>query len=313
MRICRMMDRSQRGSAKQTRTPSANQLAPDPQGAPRTGASAGIVLVAHAQAGCDRRRLRPRAAPLGARAGRRRRARRGRRHGVGGLSVRHDLVAVRDHDDRGQRQPPALRRPDPSPRCPIAHRRQRVRDRSRRPRPRAPRQPVDRARRRSPRPAAHDRRSTSASTCPPRSSSSAGSTSSTTHGHPFKRAELGADDGAGLPIITGLDRTTYVANPEAHRRRRSAARSARSPRGAKAASGPSIGEVHLDPHGALTLVTYEHAISIQLGTLDDALPARMHTFDADVGRAHRPPSARAPAPSTSTRVPTKSPSPSQKD
>ena len=32
-------------------------------------------------------------------------------------------------------------------------------------------------------------------------------------GHPFKRAELGTDDGVGLPIITGLDRETYLANP----------------------------------------------------------------------------------------------------
>jgi cell division protein FtsQ len=98
-------------------------------------------------------------------------------------------------------------------------------------------------------------------------------------GHPFKRAELGADDGAGLPIVTGLDRATYVANPAA---------TAEQIRGALDAldgwravgTRPSIGEVHLDSHGALTLVTYEHAISIQLGTLDAALPARMHTFDA---------------------------------
>ena len=72
-------------------------------------------------------------------------------------------------------------------------------------------------------------------------------------GHPFKRAELGADDGAGLPIITGLDRTTYVADPDATAGADPRARSPRSPPGATTASGPSIGEVHLDPHGALTL------------------------------------------------------------
>ena len=98
-------------------------------------------------------------------------------------------------------------------------------------------------------------------------------------GHPFKRAELGSEDGAGLPIVTGLDRTTYVANPEA------TAGQIRSALGALEAwreggDRPSIGEVHLDSHGALTLVTYEHAISIQLGTIDNALPMRMHTFDA---------------------------------
>ena len=98
-------------------------------------------------------------------------------------------------------------------------------------------------------------------------------------GHPFKRAELGADDGAGLPIITGLDRTAYVANPAAV---------AADVKGALAALAtwrteperPSIGEVHLDPHGALTLVTYEQAISIQLGDMSAALPQRMQTFDA---------------------------------
>lgn len=99
------------------------------------------------------------------------------------------------------------------------------------------------------------------------------------HGHPFKRAQLGTDDGAGLPIVTGLDRAAYVANPDA---------AAGQIRGAldaldtwrEVSDRPSIGEVHLDSHGALTLVTYEQAISIQLGTLDAALPARMHTFDA---------------------------------
>lgn len=98
-------------------------------------------------------------------------------------------------------------------------------------------------------------------------------------GHPFKKAELGAEDGAGLPIITGLDRAAFTADP---------AGTAASVRSALAALArwrseperPSIGEVHLDPHGALTLVTYEHAVAIQLGTLDDGLGLRMQTFDA---------------------------------
>jgi cell division protein FtsQ len=96
-------------------------------------------------------------------------------------------------------------------------------------------------------------------------------------GHVFKRAA--ADDGAGLPIITGLDRAAYVANP---------ASTATQVRDALAALAtwrssterPSIGEVHVDTHGGLTLVTYEQAISIQLGTLDVDLVQRMRTFDA---------------------------------
>jgi cell division protein FtsQ len=98
-------------------------------------------------------------------------------------------------------------------------------------------------------------------------------------GHPFKKAELGAEDGAGLPIVTGLDRAAYTADPAG------TAASIRSALGALARwrgepERPSVGEVHLDPHGSLTLVTYEHAIAIQLGTLDDGLGLRMQTFDA---------------------------------
>ncbi|MDB4953268.1 MAG: Polypeptide-transport-associated domain protein FtsQ-type [Myxococcales bacterium] len=98
-------------------------------------------------------------------------------------------------------------------------------------------------------------------------------------GHPFKRVELAADDGSGLPIVTGLDRSAYLANPEA---------TAALVRGALGAlstwrsetSRPAIGEVHLDPRGALTLHTYEQSTAIQLGAIDAELPTRMQTFDA---------------------------------
>lgn len=98
-------------------------------------------------------------------------------------------------------------------------------------------------------------------------------------GHPFKRAEIGSDDGAGLPIITGLDRAAYLANPAAAAAQIRAAMTALATwRGVE--ERPSIGEVHLDPHGAITLVTYEHAISVQLGDLGPELAQRMLTFDA---------------------------------
>jgi cell division protein FtsQ len=98
-------------------------------------------------------------------------------------------------------------------------------------------------------------------------------------GHPFKRAELATDDGAGLPIITGLERTAYSADPAG------TAANIRNALGALAhwrdeADRPSIGEVHLDTHGGLTLVTYENAIAIQLGPIDSTLALRMQTFDA---------------------------------
>jgi cell division protein FtsQ len=99
-------------------------------------------------------------------------------------------------------------------------------------------------------------------------------------GKPFKRAAFDADDGAGLPVITGLDRAAYIADPE---------QTAGLVRDALAALAtwntggerPAIGEVHVDAHGALTLHTYDDATAIQLGTLDPAqLAPRIDTFDA---------------------------------
>lgn len=98
-----------------------------------------------------------------------------------------------------------------------------------------------------------------------------------TEGHPFKR--VAADDGAGLPIITGLDRETFVASPETIAAQIRSALAALS-LWREGSERPSIGEVHLDAHGDLTLITYEQAISIQLGTMEQDLALRMHTFDA---------------------------------
>jgi cell division protein FtsQ len=103
-------------------------------------------------------------------------------------------------------------------------------------------------------------------------------------GQPFKRAALEAGDGDGLPIITGIGRTAYAADPEAARATVREALAALT--GWRAASRPEIGEIHVDPHGAVTLHTYERAIAIQLGAVealrggDAGLAARLHTFDA---------------------------------
>jgi cell division septal protein FtsQ len=98
-------------------------------------------------------------------------------------------------------------------------------------------------------------------------------------GHPFKRAdpeELG--ETGGLPVITGLDRAGFAANPDATATTVREAIAAFD--GWKLAGRPPIGEVHVDPHGSLTLHTYDQAIAIQLGALGPELAARMHTFDA---------------------------------
>lgn len=103
-----------------------------------------------------------------------------------------------------------------------------------------------------------------------------------TSGHPFKRAQLEAGDGTDLPVITGLTRAGYEETPAA-----TAATVTRAlavlDLWRRDAGRPAVGEVHVDPHGALTLRTYDHAIAVELGPVtgaDDALAARLHTFDA---------------------------------
>ncbi len=97
-------------------------------------------------------------------------------------------------------------------------------------------------------------------------------------GQPFKRVALGTGEADGLPLITGLGRASYTADPAA------AAATARDAIAAftswSAAARPAIEELHVDPHGAVTLHTHDQAIAIQLGPLGKALGARMHTFDA---------------------------------
>jgi cell division protein FtsQ len=98
-------------------------------------------------------------------------------------------------------------------------------------------------------------------------------------GHPFKRADLATDEATGLPVITGLDRNAYVAAPAATATLiKSSLAALELWRGE--AERPSIGEIHLDAHGAVTLVTYDQAIVVQLGDIDPELVQRMKTFDA---------------------------------
>jgi cell division septal protein FtsQ len=96
-------------------------------------------------------------------------------------------------------------------------------------------------------------------------------------GRPFKRAAFAAGEADGLPIVTGLDRAAFAADP---------ATALATLRAAiamvdrwRAASRPAIGEVHIDPHGAIALHTYDPAIAIQLGALGDDAGARLHAFD----------------------------------
>lgn len=98
-------------------------------------------------------------------------------------------------------------------------------------------------------------------------------------GHPFKRTQLDAGDGDGLPVITGLDRASYLRDPEG------TAETITSALGVLAdwrrdAARPAIGELHVDAHRAITLRTYDAGAAIQLGPLGTSVADRMRAFDA---------------------------------
>ena len=100
-------------------------------------------------------------------------------------------------------------------------------------------------------------------------------------GHPFKRAQLDHGDGDDLPVITGISRASYEADPAGTAQTITLALAALSAWTADP-SRPAIGEIYVDAHRALTLRTYDHATAIQLGPLASLpqLAARMATFDA---------------------------------
>lgn len=97
-------------------------------------------------------------------------------------------------------------------------------------------------------------------------------------GKVFKRARLDDGEGAGLPILSGLDRDAYALDPTG-----SAAlvRDALATLAAWSAGGrPRIGELRVDGDRQ-TLFTYDDAIAIRLGAAaGDLLADRLATFDA---------------------------------
>jgi cell division protein FtsQ len=93
-------------------------------------------------------------------------------------------------------------------------------------------------------------------------------------GHPFKRASDG--EGNGLPLISGLDRTAYLADPEATAKLVVGAMTALA--AWRDGDRPVVDELHVDPHGALSL--HAGPTTIELGDSEGSLAARMHTFDA---------------------------------
>ena len=118
-------------------------------------------------------------------------------------------------------------------------------------------------------------------------------------GRPFKRAAIEAGDGDDLPIITGVDRAAFLADPGAAiaALQRAIAALARW----RGADRPAIVEIGIGAHGALTLHTRDPAIAVELGAPGPEAGARIRAFDAawaGLGQSER---ARARAIHTAAR------------
>jgi cell division protein FtsQ len=108
-------------------------------------------------------------------------------------------------------------------------------------------------------------------------------------GHVFKRAAVDAGEGAGLPVVSGLERHLFADEPElaAQLVRRALDLAAAW----RAKDRPPLGEVHVGKDG-LTLYTLDGATAVALGRpADDA--AALRRFDATW--AALPPDERAQA------------------
>lgn len=108
-------------------------------------------------------------------------------------------------------------------------------------------------------------------------------------GHPFKRAAIDAGEASGFPVVTGISRSRFTANPaEAEQLIGSALAALETWRAQP--DRPSIGEIHISPFGAVTFRTYDVATAIQLGAIDARLPLRFQSFDttwAELAEAER--------------------------
>jgi cell division protein FtsQ len=102
-------------------------------------------------------------------------------------------------------------------------------------------------------------------------------------GETFKRADLHGGEMEGLCIITGLTRERFLTDGPASRERLRYALAALSSYHANPAR-PRVGELHLDPRHGISLITYENAIAIHLGSPDGAdFEDRYRSFDSAWG------------------------------
>ncbi|MEZ4363609.1 MAG: FtsQ-type POTRA domain-containing protein [Kofleriaceae bacterium] len=97
-------------------------------------------------------------------------------------------------------------------------------------------------------------------------------------GAPFKRAALERGEAQGLPVISGVERLAFRADPVSSTGliRAGLEIIARW----QASSRPTIAQLIFDDFGGVTLRTQEPALTIALGALDDpSLTNRMHRFE----------------------------------
>jgi cell division protein FtsQ len=94
-------------------------------------------------------------------------------------------------------------------------------------------------------------------------------------GNVFKRAT--PDEAAALPVVTGVDRDLYLADPDGAKQQIRQAQLALDA-WKKNPSRPALGEAHFDHVLGLTVYTVEGSLGIRLG--EGELEARLKRFDA---------------------------------
>ena len=95
-------------------------------------------------------------------------------------------------------------------------------------------------------------------------------------GRVFKRAN--PDEAAALPVVTGIEREQYLAEPE---EARAAVREALTALNAWRADSkrPALGELHVDKLLGVTVYTAHNAVGVRLGRVDGTLADRLRRFD----------------------------------
>jgi cell division protein FtsQ len=95
-------------------------------------------------------------------------------------------------------------------------------------------------------------------------------------GNVFKRAT--SDEASGLPVVTGIAREDFLAEPDAARAQLKQALQAIAAWRHDGARAP-LGEAHVDRIAGVTVYT-DQGVGVRLGVVDGSLPARLGRYDA---------------------------------